>query len=125
MAMMLTLVGLSRGMLDEAARRARGVGADIWVRPPGSSVISFSGSPMAEGLIRFFAEQPHVRVATGTMSQPIGGIDTVTGLDLEKFSELNGGFRYIAGGPFQGEDDILVDERYAKQNNLKVDSTVN
>ena len=31
--MILTLVGLSRGMLDESARRARGVGADIWIRP--------------------------------------------------------------------------------------------
>jgi putative ABC transport system permease protein len=30
--MILTLVGLSRGMLDDSARRARGVGADIWIR---------------------------------------------------------------------------------------------
>ncbi|MEP7367129.1 MAG: FtsX-like permease family protein [Acidobacteriota bacterium] len=123
-AMMLTLVGLSRGMLDEAARRARGVGADIWVRPPGSSVISLGTAPMPEGLVKYFEEQPHVKIATGTIAQAIGGIDTVTGLDLEKFGALNGGFRYVAGGPFQGEDDIMVDERYAKQNHLKVGSTI-
>lgn len=122
--MILTLVGLSRGMLDESARRARGVGADIWVRPPGSSAISFSSAPMSEGLVKFFSEQPHVTVATGTIAQPIGGIDTVTGVDLEKFSHLNGGFRYLAGGPFRGDDDIMVDERYAKQNGLKIGSTV-
>lgn len=123
-AMMLTLVGLSRGMLDEAARRARGVGADIWVRPPGSSVISMGNAPMSEGLVQYFEKQPHVKLVTGTISQAIGGIDSVTGLDLDKFGALNGGFRYIAGGPFQGEDDIMVDERYAKQNGLKVGSTV-
>ena len=36
--MILTLVGISYGTLDETARRARGVGADILVRPPASSV---------------------------------------------------------------------------------------
>jgi len=120
--MILTLVGLSRGMLDEAGRRAKGVGADVWIRPPGSSAISFSSAPMSEGLLKFFGEQPHVTVATGTIAQPIGGIDTVTGVDLDKFSRLSGGFRYIAGGPFQTPDDILVDERYAKQNHLEVGS---
>jgi hypothetical protein len=38
--MILTLVGISYGTLDETARRARGVGADILVRPPSSSIIS-------------------------------------------------------------------------------------
>ncbi len=33
--LILTLVGLSRGMLDESKERARGVGADIMVRPCG------------------------------------------------------------------------------------------
>src|SRR5207302_10036006 len=32
--MILTLVGISYGTLDETARRARGVGADVIVRPP-------------------------------------------------------------------------------------------
>ena len=122
--MILTLVGLSRGMLDDSARRARGVGADIWIRPPGSSAISFTSAPMSEGLLKFFREQPHVTVATGTIAQAIGGIDTVTGVDLDKFSELSGGFRYVAGGPFQAEDDIMVDERYAKQNGLRVGSQI-
>ena len=40
--MVLTLVGLSAGMLNEQARRAKGVGADIIIRPPSSSVITFS-----------------------------------------------------------------------------------
>jgi putative ABC transport system permease protein len=42
--MVLTLVGLSDGMLDDMARRARGVGADIMVRAPSSSVMAFSAN---------------------------------------------------------------------------------
>jgi len=34
--MMLTIVGLSEGMLADSQQRARGVGADIIIRPPGS-----------------------------------------------------------------------------------------
>ena len=86
-SMMLTLVGLSRGMLDEAARRARGVGADIWVRPPGSSIITMGNAPMSEGLVKYFEKLPHVKIATGTIAQGIGGIDSVTGVDLERFGD--------------------------------------
>jgi putative ABC transport system permease protein len=123
-AMILTLVGVSRGMLQESARRAQGVGADIWVRPPGSSAISFSSAPMPEALVGYFEKQPGVKIATGSVAHPIGGVDTVTGLDLEKFSRLSGGFKYISGGPFQGPQDIIIDARYAQQKNLKVNDKV-
>ncbi len=73
--MMLTLIGISYGTLDETARRARGVGADILVRPPASSIISLSSSPMSEKLVPFLMKQPDVTFATGTMGQPLGGFD--------------------------------------------------
>ena len=38
--MILTLVGVSNGTLDSTAARARGVGADIIIRPPNSSAMS-------------------------------------------------------------------------------------
>ncbi len=40
--MILTLVGVSRGTLNDMAERSKGVGADILVRPPDSSALSFS-----------------------------------------------------------------------------------
>ena len=49
--MILTLVGISYGTLDETARRARGVGADIVVQPPVTFVISLSSSPMRQDLL--------------------------------------------------------------------------
>ena len=122
--MILSLVGLCQGMLEDSARRARGVGADIWVRPGGSSVISFSAPSIPQKMIEFLERQPHVEVVTGNLVHPIGGVNTVTGIDLAAFKRMNGGFRYLAGGPFQQPGDILVDEYYARQQRLKPGSTL-
>jgi putative ABC transport system permease protein len=123
--LILTLVGLSEGTLQETVRRAKGVGADIIVRAPGSSIIGLSSAGMSEGLIKFFAQQPHVTLATGSVNHSIGGIDSASGIDLDEFTTMSGGFRYLEGGPFKDPNDILVDERYAAQNRLHAGSPLN
>jgi putative ABC transport system permease protein len=123
--MILTLVGVSRGTLDQTAQRARGVGADVWVRPPGSSAIGLSTAPMSDKFPAILMKEPHVTFAMGTMVQPLSGFDTMTGLDLDDFRRLNGGFRYLQGGPLVNDDDMIVDEYYAQQKRLHVGDTVN
>jgi putative ABC transport system permease protein len=120
--MILTLVGVSYGTLEDMARRSRGVGADILIRPPGSSIISLSSAPMPEKLLDFVRQIPHVAIATGTAVHAIGGTNSVTGIDLAEFSRMSGGFKYLSGGPFQGPNDVIVDEYWARQNKLKVGS---
>jgi putative ABC transport system permease protein len=122
--LMLTIVGLSQGMLAESQERARGVGADIFVRPPGTSVISLSSAPLPEKMVQFLERKPHVTMAVGAMNHPVGGINTVTGIDLEAFRRMNGGFRYLKGGPPRRPDDLLVDRYYANQNKLEIGSPV-
>ena len=122
--MMLTLVGLSDGMLQDSVKRARGVGADVWVKPPGSSVMSFSAAGMPEALLSYFLKLPEVENATGNVVQPLPGVNTVTGIDLERFNQISGGFRYLSGGPFRGPDDIIVDQYYARQNKVSVGDPV-
>jgi len=119
---MLTLVGLSKGMLEDSVRRARGVGADVMVRS--TSLMSFSSASMPEKFEEFFLKQPHVRAVTGTVVHPIGGVNSITGIDLRTFSEISGGFKYLDGGPFREPNDVIVDDYYARQNNLRVGSTV-
>lgn len=121
--MILTLVGLSFGMIDDFTERSRGVGADILIRPPGSSIIGMTASPIPEKLLDFVRTIPHVALATGTTVHPIGGTNTVTGIDLENFSKMSGGFRYLEGGPFQGPDDVIVDAYWAKQQKLHAGSS--
>jgi len=76
--MMLTLVGLSRGMVEESQKRTRGVGADILIRPKASAAIQLSSAPMPEKLLEWVRSQPHVVAAVGQVIQPIGGLNTVT-----------------------------------------------
>jgi len=122
--MILTLVGVSYGTLDATARRARGVGADIMIRPPGSSIIGLSTAPMSDRLIPFLQKQPHIVLAMGTDVQPLEGFDTITGLDLDTFTRMSGGFHYLAGGPLKKDNDILVDEYYAREKHLHVGDPV-
>jgi putative ABC transport system permease protein len=122
--MVLTLVGLSNGMLNEQATRARGVGADILIRPPGASII-VSGGQMLEKIIpAIIDKEPHVTAASGSLIFGTDLFNYLTGVDLATFDRLNGGFRFEHGGPFQHPDDILVDSVYASQHNVHVGDTV-
>jgi putative ABC transport system permease protein len=112
--MVLTLVGLSQGLLQDQADRARGIGADLMVRAPGSSILSFS-TAMPAGILGFVRKQPHVAFATGVLIQPAGGLNSVTGLSLDEFTRLSGGFRFLSGGPFKQPNDVIVDSFYAAQ----------
>lgn len=122
--MILTLVGLSQGVLGDIATRSRGTGADVLVRPPGSSVLAFSGN-MSQGIVGFLRKQPHVTLATGTLVQSVGNLDSITGISLDEFSSMSGGLRYLAGGPFTGPDDIVVDSVFASSRKLKPGDSIN
>ncbi len=122
-AMVLTLVGLSRGMVADAQARARGVGADVVVRPPGSTVFSFSGNFPASALSTV-REEHGVTLATGTLVYALGGTESITGIDLAQFNAMSGGFHYLKGGPFRGLGEILVDSIYSRAHNADVGAWV-
>jgi len=122
--MILTLVGVSYGMLGDIAARTRGTGADLMVRPPDSSVIGFSGS-MPERLVPLVRETPHISIATGVLQQNVGTIDYIMGIHLHEFDQMSGGFQYESGGPFQAPSDLIVDEVFARSKHVKVGDMVN
>ncbi len=118
--MVLTLVGLSKGMLNEQARRAEGVGADILVRPPSGAII-VSGGQMPERIVPVVIEkQPHVIAASGVLIYGTDLFNYITGVDLPSFDKMSGGFRLSSGTPFQHPDDVMVDEYYASQKGVHV-----
>ncbi len=127
--MILTLVGVSYGTLDASARRARGIGADVFVRPPGTSAIGLSSAPMSEKTIAVLGAKPGVVLATGTMVQSLGGFATIQGVDFPAINRMastwrgsgtteKDGFKFLQGTAFQQPDDIIVDEFYAKEKKL-------
>jgi len=124
--LILTLQGLSSGMLNDAKARARGVGADILVRASNSTVGLNTGAiDIPEKYVNYFrTEVPHVKLAMGVFNRIIDLPLVVTGLNLDEFNAMNGGFNYAEGGPLRAPDDILVDTLYAKQKKLHIGDTI-
>jgi len=120
--LILCLVGLSHGMIEDSQRRTRAIGADVVIRPQGSSFI-LTGGAMPEKLVDAAAKRPHVVQAVGVLNVTVEGVSTgAVGLDLNDFMRLNGGFTYLAGGPFQRPGDIMIDEYYAAEKHAGVGS---
>ena len=121
--MILTLVGVSHGTLDSTKDRAKAVGADIMVRPTGTSVISsLSGAPMSDKYLPLLLQQPHVSAVTGVVVQSLQFPDSVFGIDFAAFTKMSGGFQYLKGHDPVNDDDMIVDEDYAQKYHLHVGS---
>ena len=121
--MILTLVGVSHGTLDCSKERARGVGADIMVRPPGTSVMSsLCSAPLSEKFIPLLMKEPHVVLATGTVIQCIAASIPSPASTFRRFKKMSGGFNYLSGGDPVNDNDMIVDEYYAQQNHLEIGS---
>ena len=123
--LILCLVGLSNGLLEDSQRRARGTGADIMVRPPGSSFLNLSGAPIPEAFAGRLQSLPHVKLAVGVVSHPIQTPLLATGVNLKEFDEMSGGFTYLKGHAFDGPDQVIIDDPYARQKGVTVGQKIN
>ena len=123
--LILCLVGLSHGFIEDSQKRQRGVGADILVRPKSSSFLSLNGAPIPQQLVGYLARQPHVKMATGVYSVTVEGVTLfATGIDYQEFTQMCGGFQFHSGGAFQRPDDVILDDYYADQTKAKVGDTI-
>ncbi len=114
--LMLTLVGLSRGYIEDSRRRALGVGADIVVRSPDARVgVSLAISNMPEKIVARLRELPHVSLATGVASHLVSGWTPVSGINVREFEQMSGPFVFVEGHTFAKPDDVLLDTYYARQ----------
>jgi putative ABC transport system permease protein len=119
--LILLIVGLSVGILTDAKERQAGIGADIMVQPPGSSFLSgISGAPVSAKVADVLRKVPHVVAVAPVITQlsTAGTVEVIYGIDLNRFQAISGPFRYLEGAPFQGPDDILVDDFFAHQNRV-------
>jgi len=123
--LILTLVGLSTGMLQDSQDRARGIGADVIIRgSSASSITSSSGASIPEALVRKLEEQPHVTMAMGVMVHLVDFPLNIMGIDPDRFNAMNGGFVFVEGGGFRSPDDIIIDEAYARQKHRHAGDTL-
>src|SRR6266581_4800396 len=124
--LVLLIVGLTSGVVSEWGKRVEGVGADILVQPPNSSIFfAFSSAVMQESL--------------GEQLEAVSGVDDVAptviltepknlvmvyGIDYKRFNALSRGFLFRDGRPFEGPDEVIADDIIAQTRHLKVGSQI-
>jgi putative ABC transport system permease protein len=126
--LILLIVGLMLGILDDTKERQKGIGADVIVRPPGSAnFAAFSSAPVSVKYADILAGQPHVKAVAPVVLQTtvgLNGFELLNGIDLPSFESVGGALQYLEGGPFKGPDDLIVADVYADGNKVHVGSVV-
>jgi putative ABC transport system permease protein len=98
------------------------------VSPPGSSfVIGVTGAPVPIKVADRLRKVDHVSAVAPVVIQlnTGGNVEVVYGVDLKpgspnNFNNIGNSFRYLKGGPFEGPDDMLVDDYFASQKHVHV-----
>jgi len=124
--LVLMIVGLTSGVISEWGKRVEGVGADIIVQPPNSSIFfAFSSAVMQESLGEQIGGLSGVDVVAPTviLNEPKNLI-MVYGIDYKRFNALSKGFLFRAGRPFEGPDEVIADDIIVQTRHLKLGSQV-
>src|SRR3984957_18094568 len=125
-ALVILIVGLTSGLLQETAKRIEGIGADIMLQPPSASVfLAFSGAPMPIKIGDKVRDIRYVQAVAPVLLQfnSSGGVDLIYGIEPQSFREVSGGFVFLQGHDMVGPDDILMDDWEAKSKNAVVGGT--
>src|SRR5712692_6886210 len=124
--LVLMIVGLTTGVVSEWGKRLEGVGADILVQPPNSSMfLAFSRAVMPESLAEKVAQLPGVDEVAPTLTlMDQKNFVLVYGIDFQRFNALSKGFLFRAGRPFEAANEALADDIVAKTRHLNIGDTV-
>jgi putative ABC transport system permease protein len=113
--MILSIVAVFMGMLDDQKQRTNGIGADLVVSPPNASFMNgISGAVIPIGLADFLHKLPHVAVVAPVISNfsMSGNVEILYGIDFDSFDALKP-FVFLSGGRFKGPYDVIIDDVFA------------
>lgn len=114
--MILSIVGIFMGMLNDSKQRTNGIGADLMMRPSNAAAITgMSGASMSVKIAGFLRGLAHVTVVSPVNVQFSMGtsVENIYGIDFPSFDALRP-FQFVEGGPFQGPYDVIVDDVFAR-----------
>jgi putative ABC transport system permease protein len=124
--LVLLIVGLTSGVLADWGERAEGVGADLMVQPPNSSIFfAFSSAVMPESVCDKIAQVPGVdEVAPVFILVNTGNLNVIYGIDETRFEGLSKGFQFLSGHGLENPDDVIADDLVAQSLHLSVGKSV-
>jgi len=115
--MIISVAAIFLGQIDGQKIRTNGIGADMIVRPPNSGALNaLSGAPVPASFVGALRKLPHVAVASATIqsfTMAGGSPEILYGIDYPSYNALRP-FTFIEGGPFQGPNDIIIDDVVAR-----------
>ena len=110
--MILSIVGIFMGMLNDTKQRTNGIGADLMMLPSNASYFNgASGAALPAVDRQALIKLPHVAVvspAIQKISTNANRVEILYGIDYASFNALKP-FVFLVGGPFQGPDDAIID----------------
>jgi putative ABC transport system permease protein len=127
-AMVMLLVGMANGTLNEIADRLQKVGADVLFQPPDASLLlGASTAVMPVKYIDLMKQQvPEVAEATPVLNWLVSKIGSdpravnLWAIDYPSFAAISGGFVMTEGRPLQQADDLVMDTVLARATGLRI-----
>ena len=118
--MILSIVAIFMGMLNDQKERTNGIGADLMLLPSNASLFNgVSGasmpSPRRGSAAPVCPMSQWFRPPSRT-SPRNGNVEILYGIDYASFDALKP-FIFLAGGRFQGPNDVIVDDVFAGSRN--------
>jgi putative ABC transport system permease protein len=126
-ALVVVMVGLAHGSLDETANRIKNVGADILFQSPDSSpFLAINSGVMSERIGTRLVDIPGVSAATPVLTNRITTLKgknklvMIFGVDEESYDQVGSGIQIVEGRGLESPLDLVVDTVLAEVDGIAV-----
>lgn len=126
-ALILLVIGLVNGIITETGERTAGVGADIMVQPPGSSLmLGFTSVAMPVELEQLITPVDGVRAVAPVLVQfnTQDALEQIYGIEPASYESITGGFRFVRGEMFDSPGELVVDDVWARSREVEIGDAV-
>jgi putative ABC transport system permease protein len=124
-ALMIVLVGMTNGTLNNYARGMENIGGDILFQPPGGSLLfSFNSAFIRESLKNQLLEIEGVKGVSPVLIWNTTTVDkhphNIFGVEKNDFEPINRRLEILEGSRFTGPNDVIIDRMLSQTTNIKL-----
>jgi len=126
-AMVMILVGMAKGTLNDIAERLQNVGADVLLQPPDASLIlGATSAVMPVRFIDLIKQVPGVKEVTPVLNWHVSEIKgesravNLWAVDYPSFTAISGGLEILDGRPLSKPYDLVMDSILANATGVRV-----
>ncbi|MDQ4120126.1 MAG: ABC transporter permease [Acidobacteriota bacterium] len=126
--LVILFTGLARGMSNDMARRASNWKAEIVFTRPGALEVSSSNAPVNTRYVERLLEIQGIESAVPVIRYFVAGTGSfglrqIDGVNWDEFARMNG-MQIVRGRPAVANDEVILDEREARDLNSDVGATI-